>query len=119
MRTAKPIYKRDIILNVRHRWLEQYAGYEDHRVVGWCPKTASQIRKELAALDLTSCTSEDIDNAVGSAGWAKNECDGCEGDFPVTIQIGDEPDYEARWQNLCPACLVELADFAANVPPKP
>lgn len=119
MRTARPIQRRDIVLTVRDRWLNQYKSYADDQKVGWSNKTAGQIRKELAALDLAACAPADVDAVLGTSGWAKNECDECDEDFPVVIQVGQEPDYEARWQNLCPTCLAELAAFAATVEPKP
>lgn len=34
------------------------------------------------------------------------ECDECESeDVDTILHIGDEPNYDARWQQLCPVCV--------------
>lgn len=111
MSEFKKIHKRDIIRGVRDRWMKQYANYPDDKTVGWAShlRTTGDIRKALAALDLETCSSEDVDAAIGTNNWAKNECDQCDGDFETVLQLGQEPDYEARWWNMCASCLAEAS----------
>lgn len=102
----KVITKRQIILGVRDRWLEQYKHYADHYPVGWSENlTAGEIRGRLAALDLTTCTSADVDEALQVKRWADNTCDFCDEDHEVILRIGDEPGYDSQWVDLCKGCL--------------
>jgi hypothetical protein len=52
---------------------------------------------------------------IGTGGWAKNECSECGTDCAVLMHIGDEPDYEARYVELCAGCLANLAVVIAGV----
>jgi hypothetical protein len=114
----KVIYKRDVIRNVRGRWEEQYQNYEsDYKLVGLplldvqgkpipnSGPTVGEIRAALAALNLENCSSTDVDAAMGVAGWADNRCLECGKDCDSLIQIGEEPNYEAQWVDLCIGCL--------------
>lgn len=111
----KVIHKRDIIRDIPRNWMRTYAKHE-----GDCTwnrdKTFEMIRTELQSLDVETCSPADIDRVIGTSGWADNKCDECGLDSPVVVQIGDEPDYEARWVDLCPACL---AKAAAHGQPEP
>lgn len=91
--------------------MKQYEHYKDDYLFGrrGNHRTAGNIRKALAALDLETCSSADVDEAIGVDGWAKNECDQCNGDFETVLHLGQEPDYEARWWNMCASCLAEAA----------
>jgi hypothetical protein len=44
-------------------------------------------------------------------------CDACGKDVDAIMRIGDEPDYEARYIDLCVDCLSHAA--AIKVEPKP
>lgn len=115
MRYAKPIYQRDIIKGARQRFLEQYKRHPDSDVPGWDrSRTFGQVRAALAALDLETCTSGDVDKAIGVTGWGDNNCDECGGNFPVLIRLGYEPDYDSRWWDLCRDCLNKATTFAAE-----
>lgn len=98
------ILKRDVIRSVRARWSYQYPR-DDYTF--WDGSTAGEIRPRLAALDLETCSSEDVDKAIGSGGWADNRCDHCGEDVEALVRFGERPNYEARWQDLCLKCLVE------------
>jgi hypothetical protein len=111
------IHKRDIIRNVRERWEEQYHGYESDFKFGLplldtqgklIPKsgpTVGEIRAALSTLDLETCSSADVDAAIGVAGWANNCCSECGEDCYMLVQIGEVPDYEAQYINICIGCL--------------
>lgn len=106
MKYATPVHRRDIIRGVRKRWLDQYKHYANDDPLGWKKDhTAGQIRKALAALDLETCSVADVDKAIGTTGWADNKCNECDKNFPVILQLGQTPEYEARWWNICLSCL--------------
>ena len=104
--------KREAIKDSRPRWKRQYADYPDDRKVGWANKTAGEIRSDLDALDLETCGSDDIDAAMGTTGWAVIDCDECGQEKETLVRIGDELEYDARWQDLCEDCLA-LATYRA------
>lgn len=113
-----PIQQRDSIRNVRARWLSQYERDPPEKRVGMHGgEPVGLIRERLAALDLETCTVSDVDKAIGVTGWADNECDGCGKSFAVVIRIGQEPDYDARWVDLCVACLTEAAAILSATTP--
>jgi hypothetical protein len=89
----KLIQKRDIILGVLDRWNDQYRGYEPGYVLGSRDerKSVGEIRKDLRALNLKTCSEADVDAAIGTTGWVENECDLCGKNFGITAQLGDEP----------------------------
>lgn len=110
----KLVSKRDIIRGVRERWLSQYKHYANGYICGWCNRPAGEIRAALNALDLETCSSEDVDKAIGTEGWAKNGCDVCDADCETIVQIGEDPGYDARWQDLCGDCLSQAAALALS-----
>lgn len=71
------IQKRDIILAVRNRWEEQYAKCSPTYLVGPSGhrEMVGTIRDRLTSLNLATCSSFDVNTAIGVDGWAKNECD--------------------------------------------
>lgn len=116
-----PIQQRDIIREVRKRWMEQYKGTPADSLIGVRDNAepVGVIRKRLAALDLETCSVADVDTALGTTGWVDNECDECSKSFPVVIRLGGEPDYDSRWQDLCRGCLINAAALAASTNPLP
>lgn len=100
------INRRDKIKQARGSWESQYGRYTDHYSTQWKWKNSiSQIRANLAALNLETCSVADVDNAIGVTGWGSLECDECHTDHEHMIRFGQTPDYEARWQDLCLPCL--------------
>lgn len=115
MKYAIPMHRRDIIRNARQTWNEQYRRYPDEKVVGWSKtRTAESIRTALENLDLETCSSTDIDAAIATTGWADNKCDTCGKNCAVVLRLGEEPDYEARWWDICADCLMEAGEFLAS-----
>lgn len=92
----KLIYKADVVKAVPARWAEQYRTHS-------YPHT-SAITERLNALP-KGFTAEEVDAIIGNSGWTGNRCDECGTDQAVLVRFGDEPDYEARWQDLCLNCL--------------
>jgi hypothetical protein len=112
------IQRRDIIRTVRDRWNSQYP--DDNLDIGWeRSERVGDIRVRLAALDLETCSVEDVDKAIGTSGWADNDCDCCKLSFPVLVHIGEEPDYDAKWQDLCAGCLSKAVTLLNEAVPLP
>lgn len=44
-------------------------------------------------------------SAILSSGWCTHSCSACGEESSVTVQVGDEPDYESSTAWLCPPCL--------------
>lgn len=114
-----PIQQRDIIRSFRDRWMDQYKSDLDSRETGWGAGSFGDVRARLAALDLETCSPEDVNQALGVSGWADNDCDECGKSVPVLIRIGQKPDYDARWQDLCGECLTGATALHAATKPIP
>lgn len=112
----KRITSREVILGVRKRWSDQYKDYDPEYELGsrHNREAVGVIRKRLKALDLETCTLADVDKAIGTENWADNECDVCGGNHDLVIRIGDDPNYEARWVDVCPSCLSKASDLARS-----
>lgn len=103
----KVITQRDVILGVRAQWLNQYASYDPKDEIGVRDnrEAVGVISKRVKALDLKTCSVADVDKAIGTTGWADNECDVCGKAHDRVVRIGDEPDHDARWVDVCKSCL--------------
>jgi hypothetical protein len=117
MSELKLIHQRDVIRNVRDRFLDQYRHYPDDSIL--VRQRVGDTRQRLAKLDLETCSVQDVDEAIGVTGWAANECDLCRRDFPTLMRIGEEPGYEARWVDICEECLSEAVARFAPLPQGP
>lgn len=101
---------RDTIKTVPEGWRAQYG----HGYYANDPEKQG-VQSRLDALDTNSCTAKQIDEAIGNDSWTDLHCDAC-GTYrnEVVAQIGEEPDYEARWLDFCLPCLARLGRFAAD-----
>lgn len=105
------ITKRDVIRSVREKCEEQYQEYDpSFKFITFSTdvrsRTVGEVRSALAKLDLETCSSEDVDKAMGNNhGWADNCCSECGKDSQFLIHIGEKPDYEARWVDVCLVCM--------------
>ena len=103
MRRMKVVTKRELIQGVRFRWIKEHGHMN--------PKsrmyngTVQEIRDKVMSLDLDTCSEEDVVDAMGHASWVWNRCDCCGESVQELIRFGDEPDYEANWQDICLNCL--------------
>jgi len=92
------IHRRDVIKSVPTRWKEQYPKwYED--------TTRQRQTQALDKLDLNTCSPEDIKAIIGNDSWTENECHECKRNVDTIIFIGDEPDYDAKYVQICADCL--------------
>jgi hypothetical protein len=109
---------REAIQDEIKNWLETYSKYARDMPMAWTKGTPlGHFVDRVEALDPKTCTREEMGAAVGKDGsWGANSCDECGKDSPALIRFGDEPDYEARWQDLCADCLGLAADSLATTP---
>lgn len=91
------IRRADICANVPKRFAEQYGDgrYGNH---------AAKIGP-LNALKPEELTPERINAIIGNDSWTNNTCDVCGHNFDVLVRIGQEPDYDTRWSDVCRGCL--------------
>jgi hypothetical protein len=116
------IYRRDVIRDVLRRYTDQYANYADDYMIGdsRTRQAVGDTKKALAALNLDTCSVSDVDAAMnGTTGWADLNCDECGESVPILVRIGQEPDYEARWWDVCESCLRKSLALLVSSPPKP
>ncbi len=113
----KPIHRRDIIVNGRLRWLDQYKYWEDERLVSWGKGlTIGSIRDAVKKLNLETCSHDAISRA--GAGWGQNRCSECGKDVAVLLRIGDDSEYDSRYVDLCRSCLKKANDLFNSVKAK-
>lgn len=115
MKEMQVVTSRDVIRAVRKRWLNQYKDSRAEDEIGGRDnrEQVGVIRKRIKSLDLESCTVADVNKAIGTTGWADNECDVCDGNHDVVILIGDVG-YEERWLNICPSCLSKASKLSQS-----
>ena len=104
---------REEIRSVRERWRRNYSTYSrGHRFpMAAGGLTVGDIAAALSRLDLETCSVADVDAAIGRSGWAELKCDECNTPQERVVRLGDEPDYDVRWQDLCGACLSRALDL--------
>jgi hypothetical protein len=107
---VRVLTRTQLIADVPARWAKQYpeARYQSD--------DKAAIRQELAGLGTWQLTRERIDAIIGNGHWTKQCCDRCGADSDVLFQIGQEPDYDARYVDLCQACIREIAEIAEPHP---
>lgn len=94
--------KADVIAGVPSRWNRQYRETRDLDKI--------EIGKRLAALS-PGFTAEQVDSIIGNRSWTMHECSNCGQDRDVLIRLGEEPDYEAKWLDLCADCLAKALEI--------
>ncbi len=90
--------KVDIVRSVPKRWAAQYRGTDNVQ--------HAEITAKLLALE-PGFAADEVDSIIGNGSWTECRCVECGRDRDVLIRIGDEPDYEARYVNICEKCLKE------------
>lgn len=97
----RPLFKHQHVAAVPARWAAQYprGRYPDK----------DQTTDALNALAKGTFIAADIDRIIGNDSWTAHRCDGCGADRDILIRIGEEPDYDARWLDLCTECIVSMA----------
>lgn len=78
------------------------------------------IADRIAKIPDSELTRQAVRDAMdGWPDWTKHECDQCLADCEVLVRIGDEPDYDARWLDLCLSCLEKAVELAKSAHVQP
>ena len=100
------VRQSEICQGVPDRWAKQYA----KSATAW----HGEITARLSLLSPQDRTPDTIDAIIGNGTWTANFCDECGMDQSVSVHLGEEPDYEARYLNLCLSCLRDAAKMAED-----
>ena len=94
--------RRKIISQVLKLWEQTYSGYHNEHVF---PNghTVQQNIEALKALDLDTCSREDIDNIMGNQSWTDNHCCECKEDIETTVFLGETDKF-------CLICITKAAE---------
>jgi hypothetical protein len=95
------IRKSDLIRNVAAKWRLQYpsGGYKSDKDLIYCRLFTER-----------PTTEDEVEAIIGNSSWTSNVCDECGKECNVTVQIGEEPDYESATVVMCEPCLVLALD---------
>jgi hypothetical protein len=108
----KLITKQSKVKPAIERFLKVFPQY--HKQFGSGGGYWSQERFDaINALNPETATPADIERTMNSS-WSENRCDECQKDFDTLVQIGQEPDYDARWLCLCGGCLHRSMEMLAD-----
>ena len=84
----------------------------------YCTPNAPFYTKErfdrMSKLIPETCTVKEFTTAIDHPSWAENRCDECGEDFDTILHIGEDVDYDARWQCLCAGCLMKAVGVLAE-----
>lgn len=98
--------KRDLINTVAERWKAQYFPW---KIGNFLPK--EPIYNKLLKLPKGIATAKQVNKIIGNSSWTDNKCNECNGDFEVTIMLGEEPDYESSTVFVCLDCLQKAIEL--------
>lgn len=102
--SIRVVTRREIIRLVPANFTKTYADYKtDTRL--WNGRTHGQMLADLNALDVETATHAEVSAIMGNESWSRLLCDECGTDCEVIVRLGDEPEWEARWVDICAACL--------------
>lgn len=94
--------KREILDGISERLKRQYFNttlgmWND---APWGPK---ERYEKLVALPPNATEAQYLE--IVNTSWTNNKCNECGQDVNITIQLGEEPDYESSTAFICPDCL--------------
>lgn len=117
--TIRIITRREIIKSVPSRFMSQYSRYSDDKPLPWTAGVESkrEMFERLRALDTDTCTAEDVGAIIGNDSWTSLDCSECGQSCDAVVRIGDEPDYDARWVDVCSDCLGKASEILARALP--
>lgn len=113
MSEVRIINVRDICKSVPERWAKQYGNYHQ----GGDDKR--EITKNLNALAPEQRDGATIEAIIGNTSWTRQCCDLCGNEQDVLCRMGSEPDYDARWLDVCLACLKDALETLVIALPEP
>jgi transcription elongation factor Elf1 len=91
------IRKSDIVREAPARWEQQYS----HGNYGADKHEKTALLRSLPE----GFTAEQVNEVIGNSSWTSNKCDECGQDHNFLVRIGEEPDYDARWVDVCLECI--------------
>jgi hypothetical protein len=91
------LYRADVVANVPMRWAAAYNN--------WHYDAEKRVKTEKLLALPAGFSAEDVNAIIGNDSWTELKCSECQKNHDVLIQIGDEPDYDARYVELCRDCL--------------
>lgn len=97
--------------DVAERYRGQYPDRNARPAFGPAETNHGQRYDELAALTDETRTRQSVAAIIGNDSWATMSCDECGLERDTLVRFGDDPDYEARWQDLCSDCLCAGLDL--------
>lgn len=103
----KLLRKSDRVASVPDRWERQYTPFSQ-----W-DERKFQIHVALQALKGTKFSASQVDEIIGNTSWTYHGCDCCHRDADELVRMGDEPDYESRWVDVCRECLKSALDLTS------
>jgi len=109
----KVITKRDMIREVAKAWRACY-GLTPGRPISY-GKDRAAILTQLEALDMETCTEEDVSRITGNELWIRLTCDECGSEVSAVIEIGEEYDYESDKAHLCFQCVAIARDLIKDL----
>lgn len=104
------ITKQSKVIPCINNFLSAYKTYGTKNAPFYTKERLDRISK----LVPETCTVEEFETALGVKHWTVNLCDECGGDFDTLLHIGENPDYDARWQCLCVGCLMKAVGVLAQ-----
>lgn len=98
------VSQREAIKSSRGRWFRQYQQRPDEEKAMWSDKTFGDIRVALNALNLETCSADDVKKAIDvrHGSWVAFECGACESTPDPIARLGYDLDVY-----LCGKCLAE------------
>lgn len=114
------ITKRDRIKRVPERWKAQYCTSSGYHAMprwgGFGDRSPECVYNQLCALNLDTCTEDDIAAIIGSNGWAKQACSVCQRADPGDILLFSDR-LGAFSVTLCEGCAEEIGMMAERMGP--
>lgn len=104
------IKKRDRIKGVMASFKRAFADHP-HDWLFADGRSPHDIIRKLAALDLKTCDAKAIDEIIGNDTWTALRCEECNEDYDFLIRFGEDPDYDARWADVCRGCLMKAVEM--------
>lgn len=101
--------QRTKIKSVVDRWKKSYPSAK------W-PGYKQETLKRLEALDLDSCSDDDVKKIIGNSSWTDLEdCDECGASSVQTVMLGEAPDDESSTAWICKSCLQKAISLIESV----
>lgn len=107
--------ERERVRAVADRWAAQYPIHQ------WPDRPDSALNHKratiakLRAIDVETATAAEVNEIIGNDSWCgPDNCDECGVRTFDMVHIGEEPDYEARYVEVCRGCLLKMVSLIDN-----